>query len=499
MWYPYLLTIALPILLGALIGYITNAIAIRMLFRPLTEYRIGPFRVPFTPGVIPRQRSQLSRSIARMVSKELLTEGALRRRLEDPGFQDRVYDRLSDVSDRILDTPIRTLMDAIPPPIREMGVSILGTAVKESFQEGSSPSPFRALLEEVLEQFWELPVPPSVPEGILRWVDESEGVQRFLRQAGQLFRDRVRAGLTPRQILGEEFGAERIRSLLDPLYSAVGNWVVRFLRSPEVKRDLEIHGRFLLREILAELSFFQRLLITAGQYDRTLEERMPFIVEDVIRAIERAKDGGPLKEKVLTKVTEEVEKLMDEPLGEWVEPLWALLEKGVRNGLRGAIQRILPSQEEEGLLLGIWISRLSGVSRQDLTGRTLELIHAWVYQRPVEDGIRMFIRNMWEVPGKVLGEKTIGELIPQAREEKKNLNLFLIRTIFDILSEKLPVILSALDVEDLVARRIDELDIEEVEGLLLSIISRHLRWINVFGGILGALIGTVQVLIHYIM
>ena len=106
MLYPYFLHIVLPILLGALIGYVTNAIAIRMLFRPLTEYRIGPFRVPFTPGVIPRQRYQLSRSIARMVAKELLTEGAVRKRLEDPVFQNRVYERLSDLSDRLFSTPI---------------------------------------------------------------------------------------------------------------------------------------------------------------------------------------------------------------------------------------------------------------------------------------------------------------------------------------------------------------------------------------------------------
>jgi uncharacterized membrane protein YheB (UPF0754 family) len=45
--------ILLPPLLGAIIGYVTNALAIRMLFRPLREYRIGPFRVPFTPGIIP--------------------------------------------------------------------------------------------------------------------------------------------------------------------------------------------------------------------------------------------------------------------------------------------------------------------------------------------------------------------------------------------------------------------------------------------------------------
>ncbi|MCK4514025.1 MAG: DUF445 family protein, partial [Spirochaetaceae bacterium] len=51
-----LLPYVLPPALGAVIGYVTNYVAIRMLFRPLTERRVFGVRVPFTPGIIPRQR-----------------------------------------------------------------------------------------------------------------------------------------------------------------------------------------------------------------------------------------------------------------------------------------------------------------------------------------------------------------------------------------------------------------------------------------------------------
>ena len=44
----------LPPVLGAIIGYVTNAIAIRMLFRPFNEIRVLGLRLPFTPGLIPR-------------------------------------------------------------------------------------------------------------------------------------------------------------------------------------------------------------------------------------------------------------------------------------------------------------------------------------------------------------------------------------------------------------------------------------------------------------
>ena len=40
-------------LVGAAIGYITNDIAIRMLFRPHQAKYIMGMRIPFTPGIIP--------------------------------------------------------------------------------------------------------------------------------------------------------------------------------------------------------------------------------------------------------------------------------------------------------------------------------------------------------------------------------------------------------------------------------------------------------------
>lgn len=311
--------------------------------------------------------------------------------------------------------------------------------------------------------------------------------------------------------------SDRIRSILDPIYPKVSSFLVEFLRTPEVKKQLEIEGRFLLRDILSELSFFQRLLITAGQYDRALEERMPSIVEDVIQAIQRLKDEVLVKEKILHGIEEELERLLEQPVQilyekagkEWIDGVWRILEKGIENGLFQILQSILLPRGEAPVPLGIWVSQLSGIPRGELTPRTLELIQAWFFPKegegqpgtsfsPRGEGLVSVFRRMWEVPKTVVGEKTIGELFPLRREEKSDLDLFLSRTLFDILSAKLPVILKALGIEDLVAKRIDELDIREVEELLLSVISRHLMWINVFGGILGAVIGAMQVFVQYI-
>lgn len=64
--------IATP-LIGAIIGYVTNWIAVKMLFRPRREIRVFGKRLPFTPGVIPRGQSRLARAVGNVVETQLLT------------------------------------------------------------------------------------------------------------------------------------------------------------------------------------------------------------------------------------------------------------------------------------------------------------------------------------------------------------------------------------------------------------------------------------------
>lgn len=64
-------------LIGAVIGYCTNYIAVKMLFRPLKEIKIGRFTLPFTPGIIPKRKNELAAAVGKAVGNSLLTEDDL--------------------------------------------------------------------------------------------------------------------------------------------------------------------------------------------------------------------------------------------------------------------------------------------------------------------------------------------------------------------------------------------------------------------------------------
>ena len=90
--------LAIP-LVGAAIGYVTNWIAVKMLFRPRKEVRLWGKRLPFTPGVIPRGQKRLARAVGRAVEEQLLTQEALEEYIDaaEDKMTDKVFAKIKDM------------------------------------------------------------------------------------------------------------------------------------------------------------------------------------------------------------------------------------------------------------------------------------------------------------------------------------------------------------------------------------------------------------------
>ncbi|MYL51143.1 DUF445 family protein [Halobacillus litoralis] len=81
------LLILMMIGIGALIGGLTNSLAIKMLFRPYRAIHIGNYRLPFTPGLIPKRQKELAQQLGKMVVNHLLTPEGIRRKLTHSSFK----------------------------------------------------------------------------------------------------------------------------------------------------------------------------------------------------------------------------------------------------------------------------------------------------------------------------------------------------------------------------------------------------------------------------
>lgn len=66
-------------LVGAIIGYFTNYIAIKMLFRPLKPIKIAGITLPFTPGIIPKRKDKLAEAIGNAIGQNLFTKNDIQK------------------------------------------------------------------------------------------------------------------------------------------------------------------------------------------------------------------------------------------------------------------------------------------------------------------------------------------------------------------------------------------------------------------------------------
>ena len=104
----WLILCAGPVI-GAVIGLLTNWVAVKMLFRPRKAHYIGKFHVPFTPGVIPRRQGALAKALGRAVGETLVRREDLKASL---------------CSDAVANTVARTVMGL--PSVRTLGVEVFG-------------------------------------------------------------------------------------------------------------------------------------------------------------------------------------------------------------------------------------------------------------------------------------------------------------------------------------------------------------------------------------
>jgi uncharacterized membrane protein YheB (UPF0754 family) len=68
-----------PPVVGTIIGYFTNDVAIQMLFRPYRALYVGKYQLPFTPGLIPRNQERMAKRVSDTIMGSLLTPAELQR------------------------------------------------------------------------------------------------------------------------------------------------------------------------------------------------------------------------------------------------------------------------------------------------------------------------------------------------------------------------------------------------------------------------------------
>ena len=529
----------LPLVWGGLIGYLTNALAIRMLFRPLTRKYLFGIPVPLTPGIIPRRRGELARSIGRMVARDLLSTETLRERLDSEAFGRALQEQFRNVREAIARKPLADLAAAVggagsvPGPAGQTGAPIDWPELVRRILEqmlrrlvGSRAFIYgvRSLVERLVDDLGARRLRDLVTaDQLARLV--AGGVLPALTgspvrvQVGNAVRhwlQRRRQENTPLHRLLTPDTVELLVALLQRNLPALLEALFAWLRGPEMRRQLEVRGRALVRDILDKLNVMQKMFVTVGQYDESLNQRMPAIVTDVIEQAETAAAAGAVQEQIVAEARRALirwgERGVREVTGDTAEQLDELVEHLVHrvfDALAGAgagaetspVVRAVEGwyREQEAVTVAELAARYLGVQPAAVADVLSNLLLSAL--ATPETAVRL----AEQIPGMVsgalgddaaAGSATVQDVVSLAPDTALELDRFLARRSIAFLSERLPSVMATVDVESMVVARVEALDPHSVEQLLLTVMARHLKWVKLFGAVIGAAIGVLMIVLQ---
>jgi uncharacterized membrane protein YheB (UPF0754 family) len=515
-----------PPVVGAVIGYVTNDIAIRMLFRPLKPWRVFGIRVPLTPGVIPAGRHEFAATIGRMVGTHLVTGDDVGRALGKDSFRRELQEAVSGKLDSLLDRELGTVSSLLPDGFENWlrhGAGLVARHTAEAVASHLESESFSRELALFLSDLEERVLPRELERML-----SGEGGEAVREGAGRMLTSLLQSRGVSRAVAGlvdekldELLASERpLRDILPPelvdvvaaqvreAVPAVLARVAEFLRSPEIRETFEGKLREGVQHYLANLKGtlgFMAGLISVEK----LNSLFPGLVGNVTDEVVRWLGEDTTHRRVAAMVGEGLDRFLDRPLAASVEQLpyrrVALLRRTIRRGALGLVRGpetagfLLALTERELVRLATDPSRpfLERFAPDDDPTRPREALVRWIkgilHGPASRTAIERIVNSRVE---EWFFNRPLGRLSARiSAEVRRDLDHLVYRQVADLLEREVPPLIDALDVAHMVEEKINTLDILAVEELLLSIMRKHFVYINLFGALLGFVMGAFNVVL----
>ena len=258
----------IPPLIGAVIGYCTNYIAVKMLFRPRNEIKVLGHTLPFTPGAIPKNKPRLAKAIGEVVETTFFGEETISAQF---------------LSGEAEDNAVAQMVRGMDRPISDLGISVLGS--EEKYEKGLDRLS-EILSQQLLQSLRSGETIRMVSDTVIdKLVDQFRGgmlgmfiTDSFVESAKQMVEAGIQGEIEDK---GEEFLNRMVRSQID-------TWS---------------------RDTLSEIAF------EAGYSDERVERILRKAYRGAVKSavpalIDRINVSGMIEEKVNDMSNEQLEELV---------------------------------------------------------------------------------------------------------------------------------------------------------------------------------------------
>jgi len=520
----WLISLLMPPLVGAFIGFMTNYLAIRMLFRPLRAWRVFGIRIPLTPGIIPARRDELAARMGRTVGHHLVTVEDAAKALEKDVFQVELRQAIEAKANALLNSDYGPVQSLLPRHDRtwadgvlQVATTILTDTVFEYLEGQDFEKQVRRFVEHKADEILSRQVEDLLSEEDQEIIaahiqsrltdsfasDEfSQTVARFVDREldGFFSSEKSLNELLPQEAAGMLFGfVEQELPLLLERISAL-------LEDPEVRQRLAERLEAVIGDLIQSLGGLSRFL--AGLVDpKKISARIPEFLDKSGEQIGEWLNEAATRKQIAAKVREWLQEMLDTPVKALVERFSPEKMATVRSFLREQAVKLARSSAAPDLAASALLNALKRIREQSmrslleyalpangldhatdmLIARMMEASRTPAAREAITDVIRKQLAHLWY--DKPIGR--LGDRIPP--DLRRELPGIVYGQVLDILRSELPPLVKSLNVEKMVEDNVNALPLLEVEEMLLTIMHKHFWYINLFGGVLGFLIGFLNI------
>jgi len=428
-----ILSLLLIPILGAVIGFSTNVLAIVMIFRPHKAWRVFGIRVPFTPGLMPKEQTELARKIGETLRDNVLTQETLIEAASNTHIVDNIVAMVDTAAEKFVNNP---------KSIGEMCATLFNRNEDEIAE---------AAVTYALKGLGMAQNLPAKAADALRGRGDD-----FRRVIVNIASDAVEKAVKNNKKLGDLIPNRKdtingIKSLLYANTHRIEPLVRRLLDDPAI--DAALRG-LTEKLVKANAGGLLGMFVKPGKiYDNIRNGLLEYLASP---------DG---QDNIGDKLAQWLDNLLEMDVAD-LDLAHKLTRANTENWLDTALhnfQKALTDEHVDKLQAHV----------HDL----IETHSTTIAQKTVDGALAL-------VPAEIL-----------ANVDYKTHTAAATRGLVGVLAQKAGQhIVGALDIAAIAETKINAFNSKEIENLVLSVTGKHLKWIAMLGGVLGFIIGFLPAL-----
>ncbi|MDK0706778.1 DUF445 family protein [Clostridium perfringens] len=489
-------------LIGAVIGYITNWLAIKMLFRPREAKYIFGMKLPFTPGLIPKEKSRIANKVGETVGTHLLNSDSLSKALKD----DKIKSKFNEVAKEKINQVINsnsTLEESLKNTLGENYYALKGNMINniaktilESIQEEEFKNKLKFYIVDSIKERLN-----KNPEKIIDFINSNkfrEVIINTLEEEktrdiiGKALLKEVKTlekeDLTIEEVIPENikpYIEEYVKSQKDTLVDIIKNLLRDDEVSYKIKSAINDNIPSIVSMFLSGDVIYGKLV---SLVDKSLseEENKEYICDAALAFVH---------ESMKKKVSDVINNVGEEKL------------EVISDALGDKISKKLNTEENIDSIISKLNCKISSFNSYEEIIKVLFNDYENILIDNIDSMISQIVNNN-QLSGEIskIIEKVFDKFLQNSLNDicynKQNLEnsiMIILDNLYnDFVENKSAKVLEIVDISSIVEEQINAFEVDYAEEIIIGIANKELKAITWLGALLGGILGILSPLLSTI-